>query len=262
MFERELLLTYFYELYYALPGWLTGVLGILFLAVQVTLMIDCLRNQRDMYWLWILWVFPLLGALVYFFYFRWSGSSLEYFLFRQARDVNHLERLRIAAEEIGNAANHEEFGDELWRQKQFTQAEAAYRTALEKDPSLLDSQARLGYCVLAQGKAKESWPFMESVLAQRRDHDHEHLLWQAARCQRALGDFSKARAFYEEFLRRHSYFEPHVELAEVLASLGEKDGARRICNEVIADVRNSPAYVRRKQGQFAGKAKRLLRRIG
>lgn len=255
-------LTYLYQVYHSLPGWLAAVLGILFLAFQVLLMIDCLRNQRDLFWLWILWVFPLIGALAYLFYFRWSGSSFEYYLFRRTRDVHHLERLRIASEEIGNAANHEEFGDELWRQRKFAQAETEYRTALSKDPTLLDSRARLAYCLLAQGKAKESWPLMETALAERRDHDHEHLLWQAARCQRALGDLSKARALYEEFLRRHSYFEPHVELAEVLASLGERDEARRICQELIADVRNSPAYVRRRQGQFAGKASRLLRRIG
>lgn len=254
-------LTGLYQFYDGLPGWAAALLGILFLALQVLLTIDCLRNQREIYWLWILWVFPLFGTLIYFFYFRWNGSSLEYFLFRRSRDLNHLERLRIAAEQIGNAANHEEFGAELWRQGKFPQAEAEYRAALAKDPKLPDSRARLGYCVLARGKAQESWPFIESVLTERRDHDHERLLWQAARCQRALGDLPKARALYEEYLCRHSYFEPQVELADVLASLGEKDEARRICKEVIADVRNSPAYVRRKQGQFAGKAKCILRRV-
>jgi len=255
-------LTYFYEFYSALPAWLTAVIGVLFLAVQVLLMIDCLRNRRDMYWLWILWVFPVFGALAYFFYFRWNGSRLEYLLFRRSRDVNHLERLRIAAEQIGNAANHEEFGDELWRRGRFADAAKAYRIALARDPKLPDSRARLGYCLLAEGKAAEAWPFIESVLTEHRAHDHEHLLWQAARCQRALGDLPKARGLYEEYLRRHSYFEPQVELAGVLATLGGKEEARRICKEVIADVRNSPAYVRRRQGQFAGKAKRLLRRIG
>jgi hypothetical protein len=255
-------LTSLYQFYYGLPGWLTAVLGLVFLAVQILLMIDCLRNQRDMYWLWILWVFPVFGALAYYFYFRWSGSSLEYFLFRRSRDASHLEQLRIAAEQIGNAGNHEELGDELWRQRKYTAAEPEYRKALAKDPTLLDSRARLGYCLLGQGKPNEARPFIESVLAEKRGHDHEHLLWQAARCQRALGDLSKARELYEEYLRRHSYFEPQVELAEMLAGIGEKDEAQRICKEVITDVRNSPSYIRRRQGQFAGKAKRLLRRIG
>jgi hypothetical protein len=255
-------MSFFYQFFNGLPGWLSGLLGLVFLGVQVLLMIDCIRNQRDMYWLWLLWIFPVFGALAYFFYFRWNGSALEYILFRRSRNAGHLEHLRIAAEQIGNAANHEEFGDELWRQRRFAEAEAEYCAALSKDPKLLDSRARIGYCLLAQGKAQDAWPFIEGVLAERPAHDHENLLWQAARCQCALGNLSESRALYESFLRKHSYFEPHLELAEVLSSLGEKEEARRICKEVISDVKNSPAYVRRKQGHFAGKAKRVLRKIG
>jgi hypothetical protein len=237
------------------------VLGVLLLGLQIVLMIDCLRNQRDIYWLWILWVVPLLGAIIYWFYFHWSGSHLEHALFRRGNERRRIEELEAAATHVGNAANFEELGDALWRQKRFAEAERNYRAALTKDANLRDARARLGYCLTALGKPAEAWPLMESVINERRDHDHEHLLHQAARCRRNMGDLAGARAYYEEYLTRHSYFEPQVELAEVLIELGEKDEAARICQEVISDLKLSPPYVRRRQGRFAGRARRLLRRI-
>jgi hypothetical protein len=251
----------FYELYAILPPWLISLLGIAFLAIQVLLMIDCLRNQREIYWLWILWVFPLIGALAYWFYYRWPGSRLQHALFRRGAEKRRIDELEASATHVGNAANFEELGDALWKQRRFADAERNYRVALSKDPKLRDSRARLGYCLTALGKPAEAWPLLESVIAERRDHDHEHLLHEAARCRRRLGDLPGARKFYEEFLTRHSYFEAQVECAEVCAELGDYPEAQRICQEVITDLKHSPPYVRRRQGHFAGRAKRVLRRV-
>jgi hypothetical protein len=251
----------FYELYHSLPAWMVSVLGLAFLALQIFLMVDCVRNQREFYWLWLLWVFPGIAAVAYWFYFHWHGSRLEFWLFRQGSNRRHLAQLEAAAVHVGNAANFEELGDELWRQRNFAAAEQNYRQAVAKDPMLRDARARLGYCLVAQGKAAEGWPFLEAMLAEKRDHDHEHLLHEAARCRRAMGDLPGARALYEEYLARHSYFEPQVELAEVCAEMGDATEARRNCQEVITELKFSPPYVRRRQGRFAGRARRLLRRL-
>jgi hypothetical protein len=251
----------FYQLYEILPAWLVPVLGFVFLVVQVLLMIDCVRNQRDTYWLWLLWILPLIAAIAYLFYFKWPGSRMEYWLFRRGSEKRQLEQLEVAAAHVGNAANFEELGDALWRQKRFADAERNYRKAVAKDPKLRDARARLGYCLVALGKPAEAWPLIESVMSEHRGHDHEHLLREAARCRRALGDLPGARKLYEEYVARHSYFEPQVELAEVCAEMADQQEARRICEEVISDLKLSPAYVRRRQGQFAGRARRVLRRL-
>src|SRR5262245_50307559 len=175
-----------FQLYAMLPGWLVSVLGFVFLGIQIYLMVDCLRNRRDFYWLWLLWVIPLIGAVAYWFYFKWPDSRLEYWLFRRGNWRRHLAELEAAATHVGNAANFEELGDELWRQKNFAAAEQNYRKALAKDPKLRDARARLGYCLVAQNRAADGWPYIEAVLAEKRDHDHEHLLREAARCRRAM----------------------------------------------------------------------------
>lgn len=250
-----------FYLYAHLPPWLVGVFGLAFLALQILLMIDCLRNQRDFYWLWLLWVFPFFGALAYCFYYLFPNSRLEYWLFRRGADRNQLGQLEAATIHIGNASNFEEFGDALWRQKRYPEAEKAYREAVRKDPKLRDARARLGYCLTALGRPAEALPLIESVIAEKRDHDHEHLLWEAARCQRALGDLAKARQLYEEYTARHSYFAAQVELAEVCAQWGDVAEARRLCEEVMTDLKHSPPYVRRRQGRYAGQARSLLRKL-
>jgi hypothetical protein len=132
---------------------------------------------------------------------------------------------------------------------------------LAKDPKLRDARARLGYSLCALGKPAEGWPLIEGVMAENRNHDDEHLLHYAARCRRALGDLVGARKLYEEFLTRHSYYEAQLECASVCAEVGDKSEAERICKEVISDLKLSPPFVRRRQGHFAGRARRLLRRV-
>ena len=176
-------------------------------------------------------------------------------------EKRRIEQLEATAGHIGNAVNFEELGDALWRQKRYADAERNYRLALGKDGKLRDARARLGYCLCALGKPAEGWAFIEPVLNENREHDHEHLLHYAGRCRRALGDLAGARKYYEEFLTRHSYFDAQLELAEVCAAQGDKGEAARICQEVMSDLKLSPPYVRRRKGHFAGKAKRLLRRI-
>ena len=250
---------FFYSLVASLPSWLVSILTLLVFCVQIYLIVDSVRNSRGFFWIWILFVLPVIGSLIYWFTYKWDGSGLEHFFFRRGRDARHLEVLETAESRIGNAANHEELGDELWRQGKFQRAEECYRTALAKDPKLRDARSRLGYCLLEQNRPQEAWPLSESVIKEDAAYDHEHLLWQAARCMRKLGDFAKAREFYEQYTARHSYAEPQVELAEVCAELGDHAEARRLCEEVIAEVKLSAGYVRRKEGSFAGRAKRLLK---
>lgn len=250
-----------YSLYEYLPDWLVPILGFLVLCLQIYLIVDAVRNSRDYYWLWIIFILPVLGSIIYLFCFKWDGSRLENLLFKSGRNARHLAQLESAARRIGNAANHEELGDELWRQRKYARAEESYRTALAKDAKLLDARARLGYCLLALGKPAEAWPLLESVIRENREYDHEHLLCESARCMRSLGDLAAARKFYEEYEARHSYAEPRVELAELCAEMGDTDEARRICEDVIAEVKESPSYVRRKESPFAGRAKRLLRKL-
>ncbi len=255
-------MNFLFSLYRDLPSWLVSILGFLLLCLQIYLIVDAIRNDRGFFWVWIIFVLPLIGALVYLYYFKWDGSRLENFLFRSGRDARHLETLESAVRRIGNAANHEELGDELWRQRKFARAEESYRTALEKDATLRDARARRGYCLLALDRASEAWPLIEGVMKENRKHDHEHLLWQAARCQCRMGDLAAARALYEEYEARHSYAEPRVELAEVCAALGDTAEARRLCTEIIAEIKDSPGYSRRKESAFASRAKRLLKTLG
>ena len=229
--------------------------------LQILCLIDCLRNQRDLHWLWLVWVVPVFGVIAYWYYFKWPGSQLEYALCRRGSEKRRIEQLEATAGNVGNAVNFEELGDAFWRQKQYARAEHNYRLALEKDAKLRDARARLGYCLCAQGKPADGWPLIEGVMKENREHDDEHLLHFAGRCRHALGDLAGARQYYEEFLTRHSYYDAQLELAEVCAAQGDKAEAKRLCEEIMSDLKLSPPYVRRRKGHFAGKAKRVLRRI-
>src|SRR6266436_6995455 len=54
---------YLYGLFYAIP-WLGAVLGTLLFALQIWMIVDCLRNGNELYWIWVILVLGPIGVLI------------------------------------------------------------------------------------------------------------------------------------------------------------------------------------------------------
>ena len=118
-----------------------GPLGVLlYTAFIIWMVVSCVRNDPERYlWIWIIIVVPL-GALIYFLA-RWLPAAdlkAPKFVHRWTRG-REINRLQIAANQIGNAHQFVELGDALRETSRWSEAEAAYAKAVAKDKQNLQA---------------------------------------------------------------------------------------------------------------------------
>jgi len=220
---------------------------------------DCWQRQRDAYWLWLILLTGGFGAAVYFFTQYWQGSRMEFSLWKRIMLGRRIREQKARTHHLKTAGAYEQLGDLHASIGQWTEAEAAYRQSLERDPQNLEVQAQLGYALIELKRFDEAWFQLGPVYQKKPGLHEDHLVRQLARCQAARGKLQDARNLYEYFLRKHSYTDVQFEYAEALITAGEIEAGRRMLEELIADVYHSPSFAQRRDRRWVRAAKRLLR---
>jgi hypothetical protein len=202
-----------------------------------------------------------LFAVIYFFTQYWQGTRIEYGLWKRFAMAGRVRELETNAKRLNTAASYELLGDAYLSVQKYAQAEAAYRASFQRQPDIFDVQVRLGYALLALGRAEEAWPLLGKAYQQKPGYDNDNLIWKLARCQALRGNFADARNLYEYFLRKHSYSEVQIEYAQVLVQMGQREEGKAKLEELIADIEYSPRYARSRERRWKSAAKKLLRTL-
>src|SRR5579862_7771469 len=119
-----------------------------------------MKRNGDGYWVWLILCTGGIFALIYFFTQYWQGSSLEYGLWKRFAMIGRIHELEANARRLNTAASYELLGDAYMDVGRHTDAEAAYRDSLQRQADVFDVQVRLGYALLALGRAEEAWPLL------------------------------------------------------------------------------------------------------
>ena len=256
---------YLIELMQSAPpafSWLMSLLALLATAFTIWMLIDCLRNGREYYWCCIILMTGGLGALVYFFLYKWEGSSLENLLFKQRNLRQRVRELEAKIHHLDKADHYADLADIYRKEAKWDEARELYEEALERDSELFDARVHLGYVLLAQGDAKKAWGCFEPALKTKPDFDHGELSWQAARCQVALCNLTIARKLYEQLLAAHTYAEAHLEYAELLEKTGNQKASIEALQRLVADAAHAPRFQQRRERRWTKQAENMLKAKG
>ena len=212
----------------------------LHILVAIFFAVHAVRRGRELYWLLILFSFPLLGSLVYFFAVYLPSSRLEVGArkavaaagrmldpgreLREARDAfsftptaQNQMRLAAALLEAGEAA------------EAATTYEACLQGAFGSDLEIRLGAARANLAIGAYGKAIEHLEFIGSRDVGYRAEQCGLLKAQALA---AAGRNDEARAEFEHALQRFGSFDARAEYAIWAANAREVQLARRLQSEL------------------------------
>lgn len=245
-----------------LPGW-AGLFGVLIVGIfQLWMFIDAVRKGE---WMWavFIWLFPMLNAVLYYFFVYRSGpSSARGFELPGAAKRQRIRELQAKIHHLDNAVHHFQLGDIYFRQGKFAPAEQSYRAALERDPKDIDARAHLGQCLLRQKRAAEARPLLEGVCAEDPKHDYGYSMMALAETLTALGEQDAAVATWMKVTSQHSYARAKVQLAELQLARGQTEQARAELAEVVADDAHAPTFQRRRDRVWVSRARALMRKAG
>ena len=125
----------------------------------------------------------------------------------------------------------------------------------------MDTRAHLGQCLLRSKRAAEARPLLEGVIAQKPEHEYGYTMMALAETLAALGETEAALRCWQQVTANHSYPRAKVQLAELYLARNQPELARGELKDVVADDAHAPAFQRRRDRVWVGRAKGLMRRL-
>ncbi|MGH8142813.1 MAG: tetratricopeptide repeat protein [Steroidobacteraceae bacterium] len=239
---------------------------IISLAIQVALIVHCVRTGRNMLWILAIALLPAAGSLAYVLVeivpalFRGRGTRSAVRGMRRALDpAQDLRRYEAETHRTGDVASRQRYAEELLRHGRPQEAVEVYRQALtglyESDPNLMLGLARAQFDARAFGDARATLEDLVKRNPQFQSPDG-HLLY--ARALEAEGNVTRALEEYAGVSRYYAGAEAPLRYAQLLHASGNTEQARRVLKDLIDNARSAPRYYRRMQRQWLMIAEREL----
>lgn len=212
----------------------------LHLIVAIFFAVHAVRTGRPMFWLLILFAFPLLGSIVYFAAVFLPNSRLE----RQARVAGHalqktldpgraVRESRAAFDLTPTAHNQMRLAAALLENGQAAEAVAQYDACLQ-GPFAGDAEVILGAAQarLANGQAQAAIGLLAPLQARQPGFRPDDVGLVLGRAHAAAGQQVEAGAQLMAVAQRSGSIEARVELALWALAQGEETVAQRELQEV------------------------------
>lgn len=222
------------------------VLIALFFAVHVV------RSGREMYWLFVLFSFPLLGSLVYFLAVFLPHSRLDHGLRKAGRNIgksiNPGRSLRAAQDAFDltpTAHNQMRLARAMYEAGMMEQAVAQFDACLQ-GPFAKDPEIGLGAAMakLAYGQAADAIAVLQALRAHNAGFRPEQVGLLLAQAFAQAGRQSEAGAEFESVVSRFASVEARGEYALWALASGDTAIARRELKELDHARKHMSKYTR------------------
>ncbi len=204
--------------------------------------VHAMRSGQQMYWLIILFSFPLLGSIVYFLAIYLPNSRLEHgarkVVAAAARSLDparELREARAAFEYTPTAQNQMRLASALLDAGEANEAATNYEACL-KGPFASDLEIKFcaGRAFVESGRHARAVAHLEEIRALNAGFRAEQMALLLARALGGAGRASDAKAEFESALARFGSFEAHAEYAIWAAGAGDRAASARLKTEIDA----------------------------
>lgn len=221
------------------------LIGGLHILIALLCAVHVVRSGQQLYWLFILFAFPLLGSLVYFFAVYLPNSRLDHGARKavtaaaRAMDPGRdVREARAALDASPSAQNQMRLAEALLGAGEPAEAAQLYEGAL-KGPFANDPDIRFGAVrawVECQRYA-DALPHLQALKGDRPDYRPDQVLLLLARSYAGTSRTAEARECFEEAVRRYGSFEAHAEYSIWALASGDAATAARLQTEIDRQVR-------------------------
>ncbi|MCE5228492.1 tetratricopeptide repeat protein [bacterium] len=236
------------------------IFGALVLAFCVWMIIDCIRNDNPVWWIYIILLmnFTGLGALIYFLVNKLPQYEIGRRWDRLFMGGRRISELKAQIRHMDRPYHWAKLGDEYRAQRRWKEAADAYREALKRDPQTEEAQYGLGLTLLAMNDYDGALKYLQPLVDGDARYDYGAGAAAIARAWRGLGRNDNALAAFEKVLANFSYSDARYEYAELLHLTGRKQQAREQFETIIDDAAAAHGFNRARERRWGRKAKLFL----
>ena len=239
-------------------SWIGQLFGYGFL-FQVAAVIHWSRKRPDTFWLWIIIIGGIIGALAYFLI---EGLPDLRNLQRTLRGPARRKRinvLHVLAIQNPSAGNYEELGELLLEDKRYGEARDAFDRALSVRTDSIDPFYRRGIAEFELRDDEAAVTDLRRVTAADSKYDFSRAACLLGQALGRLGRTEEAMAVFDTIARSATGAEPLVSAAQFLAEHGRPAEALEIASGIAMREVTMPAYQKRRDRAWLRKAKALER---
>lgn len=198
------------------------------------------RTGQQLYWLFILFAFPLLGSVVYFFAIYLPNSRLERGAFKAvsaaARAIDPGKEVRLARAEFEStptAQNQMRLAAALLDAGESEEAAKLYEGAL-KGPFASDPDLRYGAAqsFVECGRYQDALAHLEELRTHRPTYRPDGVSLLTARAYAGTARSAEAREEFESAVQKFGTFEAHAEYAIWALAMGDAATSARLQTEI------------------------------
>jgi hypothetical protein len=202
--------------------------------------IHAVRSRQNLYWLMILFAFPLVGSLVYFFAIYLPHSRLQRGAMKAvsaAMNVldpqREVREARAAFDETPTAQNQMRLASALLAVGDAKAAAAEYESCLS-GPFASDPEIRYGAAraFVECQRFGDALRYLEPLRQERPDFRPEPVALLIARSLAGLSRTAEARREFEAAVARFGTYEAKAEYAIWAYAIGDRDTAGRLQAEL------------------------------
>jgi hypothetical protein len=202
--------------------------------------VHAIKTRQNLYWLFILFGFPLLGSLVYIFAIYLPNSRLERgamkAVSKAARALDPMREVRearAAFEDTPTAQNQMRLASALLETGDSQAAAQQYEACLN-GPFAQDIEIRYGAAraFVECQRFEDALKFTAALRQERPDFRSEAVSLLLARSLAGAGRTTEARQEFENAIERFGTFEAKVEYAIWAYAVGDAPTSERLHNEL------------------------------
>ena len=241
----------------SLIGHLFGY-GFLF---QVAAVIHWARKRPEAFWLWIIIIGGIIGALAYFLIEGLPDFRNVQRTLRGPSRRRRMAVLRALVIENPSPGNYEELGELLLEDKRYREARDAFDHALAVRTDSIDPFYRRGIAAFELREDEAAVKDLRHVTAADPKYDFSRAACLLGRALGRLDRTEEAMAVFDRFAQTATGAEPLVSAAEFFADHGRAAEALEIAQSIAMRELTMPAYQKRRDRVWLRKAKALERTL-
>ena len=232
--------------------------GIVF---QVAAVIHWSRKRPEAFWLWIIIIGGIIGALAYFLI---EGLPDFRNVQRTLRGPARRKRIRILRALViqnPSAGNYEELGELLLEEKRYREARDAFDRALSVRTDSIDPFYRRGIAEFELRDDEAAVADFRRVTAADPKYDFFRASCLLGRALARLNRTEEATAVFDRIAQTANGAEPLVFAAQFFADHGRPAEALDIARELATRDLTMPSYQKRRDRAWLRKARALERNL-
>jgi len=242
-----------------MPYWLNNPFTLAGIVFQVLMIIHYFRNRPEFWWLFVIFFFGPLGALIYFVVevvpgMSWKPPVVE--RFERARRKQWLERVTAESPSQESVA---QLAQIVAKEGDHERAIELFSEAMERDPQDLDSRFGRGLARVRLGRIDDAIEDLREVVRVDPDFKFYEAALALGEAYEERGEDEKAAQTYQDILDRTTLSAAYYRLGKLLDQHGQPERARELMQEILNKQTGLPRYLRRQERPWVRKARAFLK---